>query len=92
MDGEGLRGWAILVQERLAADTTLSGPGGTGGSMVGGCSNVMLVVDRATRERGKPPIIRSCDLSLWSQYICLIFFLTLPHMAAYIQSHIVNYM
>jgi len=45
------------VQERLAADTTLSGPGGTGGSMEGGCRNVMLVVGRATRERGKPPII-----------------------------------
>ena len=29
------------VQERLAADTTLSGPGGTGGSMEGGCRNMI---------------------------------------------------
>ena len=29
------------VQERLAADTTLSGPGGTSGSREGGCKNVM---------------------------------------------------
>ena len=28
------------VQERLEADTTLSGPGGTGGSMEGGCRKV----------------------------------------------------
>jgi len=35
----------------LAADTTLSGPGGTGGSMEGGCRNVMLVVGRATNKR-----------------------------------------
>ena len=45
------------VQERLAADTTLSGPGGTGGSMEGGCRNVMLVVGRKTNERNKLPII-----------------------------------
>ena len=38
------------VQERLAADTTLSGPGG---SMEGGCRNVMLVVGRSTSEKGK---------------------------------------
>ena len=29
------------VQERLAADTTLSGPGGTGGSVELGCRNVI---------------------------------------------------
>ena len=29
------------VQVRLAADTTLSGPGGTGGSIEGGCRNVI---------------------------------------------------
>ena len=32
------------VQERLAADTTLSGPGGTGSSMEGGCRNMIEVV------------------------------------------------
>ena len=42
------------VQERLAADTTLSGPGGTGGSMEGGCRNEMLVAGRATNGGGKP--------------------------------------
>jgi len=36
------------VQERLAADTTLSGPGGTGGSMEGGCRNV---IEGATNGR-----------------------------------------
>ena len=41
------------VQERLEADTTLSGPGGTGGSMEGGCRNVMLFVGRKTNERNK---------------------------------------
>ena len=41
------------VQERLAADTTLSGPGGTGGSMEGGCRNVIGVVGRTTNDRGK---------------------------------------
>ena len=51
------------VQERLAADTTLSGPGGTGGSMEGGCRNVMLVVGRVTSEKGKR--ISSHDLSLF---------------------------
>ena len=44
------------VQERLAADTTLSGPGGTGGSMEGGCRNVMLVAGRATTMREVNPI------------------------------------
>ena len=51
------------VQERLAADTTLSGPGGTTGSMEGGCRNVIevvgsaLVIGTATtgNERGKSP-------------------------------------
>ena len=38
------------VQERLAADTTLSGPGGTSGSMEGG-TNVIEVVGRATNKR-----------------------------------------
>ena len=44
------------VQERLAADTTSSGPGGTGGSM-GGCRNVIVVAGRSTNERGKHLII-----------------------------------
>ena len=39
------------VHERLVADTTSSGPGGTGGSTEGRCRNVMLV-GRATNERG----------------------------------------
>ena len=34
------------VQERLAADTTLSGPGSTGGSREGGGRNVMESVGR----------------------------------------------
>ena len=41
------------VQERLAADTTLSGPRGTGGSMEGGCRNVIWVVGMETKERKK---------------------------------------
>ena len=45
------------VQERLAADTTLSGPGGTGGSMEGGCRNV--IGRRETNERD------SCITVLW---------------------------
>jgi len=40
------------VQERLAADTTLYGPGSTGGSMNGSCKNVIEGVGRATNERG----------------------------------------
>jgi len=40
------------VQERLAADTTLSGPGGTAGSTED-CRNVIEVVGRATNERRK---------------------------------------
>jgi len=47
------------VQEKLEADTTLSGPGGTGGSVELGCRNVInvtLVVGRATNERGKPHV------------------------------------
>jgi len=43
------------VQERLAADTTLSGPGGTAGSTED-CRNVIVVVGRATNERGKPHV------------------------------------
>ena len=38
------------VQERLAADTTLSGPGGIGGSKEGGCKNVMGDVGRGTEK------------------------------------------
>ena len=37
------------VQERLAADTTLSGPDSTGGSVEFGCRNV---IGRETNERG----------------------------------------
>ena len=39
------------VQEKLEADTTFSGPGGTSGSMEGGCGNVMLLVGRETNEK-----------------------------------------
>ena len=39
------------VQERLAADTTLSGPGGTGGSREGDCKNVMGSMGRGTETR-----------------------------------------
>ena len=39
------------VQERSAADTTLSGPGGTGGSKEGDCRNVMEDVGRGTETR-----------------------------------------
>ena len=39
------------VQERLAADTTVSGPGGTGGSKEGGCRNVMESMGRGTETR-----------------------------------------
>jgi len=39
------------VQEKLEDDTTLSGPGGTGGSMEGGFRNVNEVVGRATNKR-----------------------------------------
>ena len=39
------------VQERLVADTKLSGPGGTGGSMEGACRNVIEVVGMVTNER-----------------------------------------
>ena len=39
------------VQERLVADTRLSGPGGTGGSKEGGCRKVMESVGRATETR-----------------------------------------
>ena len=38
------------VQERLAADTTLSGPGGTGGSNEGGCRNVTGDMGRGTEK------------------------------------------
>ena len=59
------------VQERLAVDTTLSSPGGTGGSMEGGCRNVMMVVGRATNERKTPN--NSCDLSYYcSSGCCLV--------------------
>ena len=39
------------VQERLAADTTLSGPGGTSGSREGDCKNVMGSMGRETETR-----------------------------------------
>jgi len=41
------------VQERLADDTILSGPGGTGSSMDGGSRNVIEVEGRSTNEGGK---------------------------------------
>ena len=41
----------VTVHERLAADTTLSGPGGTGGSKEGDCRNVMGDVGRGTETR-----------------------------------------
>ena len=58
------------VQERLAADTTLSGPCGTCSSMEGGCRNVIGVVGRAANERGKSHFIISY---LFSRYIIMIF-------------------
>ena len=39
------------VQERLAADTTLSGPGGTSGSNEGGCRNVIGDMGRGAETR-----------------------------------------
>ena len=39
------------VQERLAADATLSGPDGTGGLKEGGCRNVMESVGRGTKNK-----------------------------------------
>ena len=45
------------VQERLAADTTLSGPGGTGGSKEGGCRNVMGDVDRGAKTKIKSSVM-----------------------------------
>ena len=39
------------VQERLVADTTLSGPGGTGGSKEGGWRKVMESVGKGTETR-----------------------------------------
>ena len=39
------------VQERLAADTRLSGPGRTGGSKEGGGRNVMESMGRGTEEQ-----------------------------------------
>jgi len=75
------------VQERLAADTTLPGPGGTRGSMEGACRNVMLVAGRTTLAREMyTRYHNSCDLSYYSasgsQYICLIailIFCCFPH-------------
>ena len=45
------------VQERLAADPTLSGPGGTGGSKEGGCRNVMGSMGRGTETRVQSSVI-----------------------------------
>ena len=56
------------VQERLVADTTLSGPGGTGGSMELGCRNEIDVVGRETNVGGniKTHIkIANCNLSCY---------------------------
>ena len=39
------------MQERLVADTRLSGPGGTGGSKEEGCRKVMESVGRGTETR-----------------------------------------
>ena len=39
------------VQERLAADTKLSGPGGTSGSREEDCKNVMESMGRGTETR-----------------------------------------
>jgi len=50
------------VQERLAADTTLSS---TTGSMEGGCRNVMLLVGGVTNEGGKTRH-NNCDHSYYS--------------------------
>ena len=41
------------VQERLAADTRLSGPGGTGGSKEGGCRKLMESMGRGTEMRNR---------------------------------------
>ena len=68
------------VQERLAADTTLSGPGGTGGSMEGGCRNVMLIVGRATNEKENWHIVIFLywlQYMVRSLYICFVALFTI---------------
>ena len=55
------------VQERVAADTTLSGPGGTGGSMED-CRNVIEIVGRAADNRGHLQLFHD---NLFT--ICVIF-------------------
>ena len=45
------------VQERLAADTTLSDPGGTGGSKEGGCRNVMGGVGKGAKTKIKSSVM-----------------------------------
>ena len=47
----------VTVQERLAADPTLSGPGGTGGSKEGGCRSVMGDVGRGAETRVQSSVI-----------------------------------
>ena len=54
----------VTVQERLAVDTTLSGPGGTGGSIEFGCRNV--IGRRETNERD------SCITVLWVSITIII--------------------
>ena len=41
------------AQERLAPDTKLSGPGGTGGSREGDCKNVMESMGSGTETRNR---------------------------------------
>ena len=50
------------VQERFAADTTLSGPCGTGSSMEGGCRNV--TGRRKTNERDKCIMVCIGDMTM----------------------------
>ena len=45
------------VQERLAADSTLSGPDGTVGSKEGGCRNVMGDMGRGTETKIQTSVI-----------------------------------
>ena len=44
------------VQERLEAETTSSGPAGTGGLKEGGCCNMMLTVGTETEGKYKTPL------------------------------------
>ena len=56
------------VQERLAADTTLSGPGGTGGSREGGGRNVMGDVGRGAETRYRICHYHVPRSTMWSGY------------------------